>query len=551
MKKSAFFSFALGALTSLVSAGTAQAAPSYFTRVVELPGNRVCIYDQNSKLIGLDEQKVHPQFAQIRTYATPCESTPQAQFRSEPGDKRSSKGSISFLENVAHPDFCTPAFPLRRSNGLATHLPDCDEAYDIYVEMVKDGTLGKHTYEVHAASRALQPMKSLQNLHYDILGNQTIYSDSSVPIKITTSLPTLFHREADYRIVVWADGRQVGTRSIEVGDRGITLNLSDFLDQYAREVKFELQSSRKDSRGVARNDRYRSLSTKGGFEYIAHPEGYSEGSAELINPLHPRSYPGAVLITGVVVYDFFTEDIYRCTGAEKSFAQYDIGDNNRLLSCGAAALDIFGVGDLLKLGAKGDDVHDIYKVTRKFRENGNTYVELKPAARTDIANSAYKSNGRIPTPEEVFEPVKRLPYTDDLIEVAGSTHKFRKSWFANYKLTSERLGHIQAGHTHTAVEKKLKHIMLQNRRPGTQSRPYGVFYDETQIVHYIDDVLTNRISDAAVSYNRQHRSYNVEYDFGGPIGYEMNLNDGTLVIVNKIRIALDKNGLVRSAFPIR
>ena len=144
--------------------------------------------------------------------------------------------------------------------------------------------------------------------------------------------------------------------------------------------------------------------------------------------------------------------------------------------------------------------------------------------------------------------MRKLPYEDAFIDIAVSNQRAKKSWFANYKLSSERLGHIYAGHTHTAVEKRRGQILRAAQ--GKETAAHGVYYDETMIVEYIDDVLTNKMDLSRVYYHPRHRSYNIEYDFGKVIGYEMNLDTNTAINVTKIRISLDKNGKVRTAFPV-
>ena len=432
--KNTVLSFALSVFATIAATSSAQAASRFqIVKPTQANPGIGCLTDQHGRLIGIDPTQINSSYAKVKIYASNCEDTPEAQFW-PPALGHLPRTNGSYRVSLTHPDFCTPA--VVKPEQVLEYLPACKEVS----EVLQDALLGRpHTYTYEAKPHLeTQPVATRPPVEFRIVAPSTLYSDTNFTLGLETPVPVQLAAYADYQVVVYHKQRKLGTWKLPPGERGITLNLSKYLDHFSNEISFELLES------VKRQDWYgtypaKVIATRSGYKYRHHDENYSEGSAQIINPLHPRSYPGAVLITGVVVYDFFTEDLYRCAGAEKSFAQYDIGNNNRLLSCGAAALDVFGVGDLLKLGAKGDDVHDIYKVTRKFRENGNTYVELKPATRTDIANSAYKSKRPIPTPDQVFVPAKTVKVNRSNFLVNKNFHTDSK-WLAHFTKHGDKLG---------------------------------------------------------------------------------------------------------------
>ena len=213
-----------------------------------------------------------------------------------------------------------------------------------------------------------------------------------------------------------------------------------------------------------------------------------------------------------------------------------------------AVLNVFQVGDIVKLGKEGKTLVKGAKVVKVAKSQSKVCLELAPM--TDEAlEAAYKAKNKIPTPEEAFQPTHQLPYTDTLISVAGNSQKIPKSWFANYILIS---GNNRKGYTHIIRNHTLEYQPSRYSNAGQLQKLQGkdIFNNESQVRNLISEVLTSKMDVAVVTSS--YDFYQIDYDFGYDIGYKVIIETGQAVVkrTSKIRIVLDQNRQVHTAYPL-
>lgn len=507
-----------GLFLSLVSAflgNTAQASPNHAVHFGHLEyladGQTICLYDVQGRLIGLDENRVNPHAAMTAFYEGECENIPQAQFKPEMGNAN----SAGKLENIAHPDFCTP-FSVKE-HDIVNFLPKCIDVIGAAMQIVK-GQEPVYTYQ-HRSHIPFGPIRDVQIIEFDVVSADKVYTDTPVTVKLTSLLDTFMHRQAVYEVAIWANGQIVGTKPIQISEKGIQIDLNEYFDFYVREVIFELRANPKDKQGRPMNPASHGLTSEGPFEYIAHAENFFEESARVGKPWEAEFWAGFVVSAGVTVVDFFTEDIYACVGAEASFIGYDLSENNRLLSCSFAALDLIQVGDIVKLSKEGKTIVKGAKVAKVTKSQSKVYLELAPMTDESL-EAAYKSKSKIPTPSQAFTPVRFIRVNNKTFQVSKRFHTDSK-WLAHFTKHGDRLN----VRTHETYLGKAFEFSTQQ----------------------IDNVVTFRKQDASgkvFTYNRNSQELSVVSKQGDILSYYIvNSTEANRLLVSKYnaKVAQGKN----------